>query len=364
MSPLPILVIGAGVSGSACAIRLRRHGIQVVLAEQAVFPRTKVCGCCLGGAGLQTLEQLSLRSWVQQVGERTQSWQASIGGKLVELELPEGVAISRQALDTKLLETADQAGAEVHSACTAKIVNVQNRAVVASLQEDGKVTEHEFSAVVVAAGLRASSVQQMLPWYESPHGPFGVSFTADPESRIEAGVIYMACDEDGYVGLVQLEDGRIDIAAALASGGEAAGAGTPIQRVEAILERSSFPDWEFRQRSVVMTTPPLRRTRKAGSGRVLAIGDAAGYVEPFTGEGMTWGMQSGIAAADLLATVPADQAGEAWETRVAGLLRTPKRNCRIVTTALRYRIARQAAAQMLSRFPGVATPLIRSLNAG
>ena len=48
----------------------------------------------------------------------------------------------------------------------------------------------------------------------------------------------MACDRDGYVGVVRLEDGRVDIAAALKSGSDSRQVGKPVDRVLGILERS------------------------------------------------------------------------------------------------------------------------------
>ena len=91
MSNLPILVIGGGVAGSSCALRLRDLGIDVHLAEKDVFPRAKVCGCCLGGAGLETLDEISAGNWVRATGVETTRWQASMAGRLLQLPLPAGV---------------------------------------------------------------------------------------------------------------------------------------------------------------------------------------------------------------------------------------------------------------------------------
>lgn len=368
MSETPVLVIGGGVSGAACAIRLRELGVEVLVAEKTAFPRSKVCGCCLGGAGLAWLEQLGLREAVLELGVPTRLWRASIGGKHVELPLPDGVAISREALDTKLLDTADAAGASVLMPCRANINRADDRSVLASLEFDPhRRQQREFAYTVIASGLNASGLQQTWPWTERPHGPFGVSFTAQSES-IEPGVIYMACDDDGYVGLVKLENNRVEVAAALTSGSAACSQRSPTERIEAILAASAFSVGRLADQSKPLTTPPLRRTRRAGDGRVLAIGDAAGYVEPFTGEGMTWGLQSGIAAADLIADSDiADsdsgaKLGNLWNEHLHGLLRRKKLVCRVITTALRWPIARRAVAQTLELWPGLARPLIRSLN--
>ena len=238
------------------------------------------------------LEQLSLRTWVQEHGIHTYRWIGSIGGQRIELPLPRGVAISREALDSKLLSSAGEAGAVLFTPAFAQVDQLHPDRVVASLEIPGiRTWQHEYSAVVIASGLNAAGSQRLLPWREKPNGPFGAAFFATSDS-LPSGTVHMACDDDGYVGLMRLEDDRIDIAAALAPGSDAAVAGTTRQRIERILMRSHLQDWAYHSPSPIMTTPPLRRLRKAGNGRMIAIGDAAGYVEPFTGEGMTWGMMT------------------------------------------------------------------------
>lgn len=363
-----VLIIGGGVAGSSCAIGLRQRGIEVTVVEKAVYPRDKVCGCCIGGNGLAALQKLSLHEWALDVGESTHQWSGSLGGQLVEIPLPRGIAISRQSLDEKLLQHAIKLGADARQPSTVSSVSIHPDSVTAEIETNGITVKQEFALVIVASGLNSGGYQDILPWSEPPNGPFGVSWTAESDS-IEPGVIYMACDNDGYVGLVQLENGRVDIAAALTSGSGAASGGTPVTRVESILSRSEFPKWSFHNPSQVLTTPPLRRSRVAGKGRVLAIGDAAGYVEPFTGEGMTWAMQSGIAAADQIAaacntsTSPdISQVGDLWDHHLQRLLKSKKRTCRIVTSMLRRPIARHAAGHMLSRWPSLAKPLIQKLS--
>jgi flavin-dependent dehydrogenase len=246
----------------------------------------------------------------------------------------------------------------------ARVEGIDDQGVTVILQGSGTpAREQRYGAVVIASGLNASGSQRLLPWREKPNGPFGVSFFAKSDS-LPRGVIHMACDDDGYVGLVRLEDDRVDIAAALNSGAAAADRGTALQRVERILQCSRLTDWQYYDATPVMTTPPLRRRRRAGNDRVLAIGDAAGYVEPFTGEGMTWGMASALAAADLIATTPDAWSGlgPVWSQRLDALLRTKRLACRAVTTTLRSPIARRAIAATLAQWPAMAGPLLKHLS--
>ena len=378
----PVLVIGGGPAGAACAIQLADRGVEVHLAEKAAFPRDKVCGCCLGGSGIETLSRLGLADWTMENGVAIDQWSACIDGHIIEMPLPTGVAISRPKLDTHLLEFAKQRGVVVRSECTAMILPESSTPLVNSGEQhdfgcgNDSITvtlnndPQRYASVVLAAGLNAAGLsgaggQKMLPWTEKPHGPFGVSFTIASDDHVQPGVIYMECNADGYVGLVQLESGRIDIAAAIQSGSSTSlRRVTPLDRVKNILQSGRFASLDLDSHSKVLTTPPLRRTRVAGRGRVLAIGDSAGYVEPFTGEGMTWAMKGGIAAADCIAEHQSDlsKIGEVWARRSAKLLRSQKRTCRVLTSALNWSPTRRLIGLGLKTMPAIARPLVARLN--
>ncbi len=361
-----ILVIGGGPAGACCALRLRQHGIGVEVAEKAPFPRPKVCGCCLGGAGLAALEVLGIAEPILKLGCPLSHWRGSIGSQCVTISLPSGVSISRERFDTELLRAAGCAGATVEQPARALISASDRSGVTVRIDHQGSQSVRTYDCVVVAAGLNAAGISNFLPWIESPSGPFGVGFTVDLGSDCESGVIYMACDDDGYVGVVRLEDGRADVAAALRSGAARSVDGAPIDRVRHILAASRLPQWSIPDAPHVMTTPPLRRRRRVGRDRILAIGDTAGYVEPFTGEGMTWAMQSGILAADAIANHSGDglTIGEQWQQIYATTFRSRKLLCRAVTTAMRSSLRRRVIGQALATWPGLARPLIHRLNSG
>jgi flavin-dependent dehydrogenase len=368
MTTAKVLVIGGGVAGSSCALTLARHRISVDLVEKASFPRTKVCGCCIGPAGLTLLDRLRLHGEALQLGSETNRWSASIDRRRIDIPIPSGLVISREALDPLILNSAIDAGAKVTMNCEATVRLADSHGVDVRFRRDDKTWDARYEVVVVAAGLSARGLDQILPWTQSPHGPFGYSCTTRMK-EVENGTIYMACQEDGYVGLVQLADGKTDVAAALRSGSEAAKRGTPIQRIERILAASAFGFDLPNSVDDPKATPPLRRSRLAGNGRVLAIGDAAGYVEPFTGEGMTWAIHSGIAASDLIAhAIDANSAaalgamGQRWTRQLSRLLRRKKMLCRTVTSCLGNSFLRAAAGQVLSTMPQLSSPIIRSLN--
>lgn len=352
----------------------------MTIVERQAFPRPKVCGCCLGGAGLSALAQLGVRDELIALGVQLHRWSGTIDRRPVSLMLPGGLAISREQFDSRLLAEARRCGASIVQPATAQIAASHQDAVEVELKTAESSRSERFGAVVVAGGLNAGNAigatgRNLLPWTEPPHGPFGAMTFSPPDSelsnRLDMGVVYMACDWDGYAGLVRLEDGRTDIAAALHSGraetqrSGRSGTLTPAGRITGILDRAGLPSPNLSPQDEVFTTGPLRRTRQAGAGRVIAVGDAAGYVEPFTGEGMTWGMQSGIAAADHIhrRLAALECVGEHWDQQLGKLLRRRKRHCRWVASTLANPVGRRLIRFSLVRCPGLARPLLNELQA-
>jgi flavin-dependent dehydrogenase len=111
-------------------------------------------------------------------------------------------------------------------------------------------------------------------------------------------------------------------------------------------------------------TPSLTRSRRTvAEGRVLCIGDASGYVEPFTGEGMSWGMLAAVTAAPLVEALVDGEAETTWNQVHHQLLQTRQRRCRAVSLAMRFPSVSLAAMTILGRIPGLG-PRLAGLASG
>jgi flavin-dependent dehydrogenase len=181
----------------------------------------------------------------------------------------------------------------------------------------------------------------------------------------QPGTIYMACGEGGYVGLVRLEDGRLDIAAALdpRSIKSAGGLGKAAVR---ILGETGWPAIDCLEDLPWRGTPELtRRAPYLTEDRLFVLGDAAGYVEPFTGEGIGWAVASATAVAPLAA-----RAVRAWDPALARrwhflyrqIVTRRQRICRLVARVLRRPRLMGAMVTVLAQAPWLATPFVRRLN--
>ncbi len=365
------VVVGAGPAGAIAARQLGQRGASVLLVDRAAFPRSKVCGCCVNASALRTLERIGLGGLPHRLGAvPTGRLRLFVPGQRISLPIPPGVSISRRTFDWALVREATVAGVTFRESTSAALACVDNgwRFVRLLSREEG--VETVAARVVIAAdGLNGRLIrnQPSLEPSVDRRGRMGVAVICDRAPNCyEPGTIYMACDGGGYVGLVRLEDGRANVAAALdphvvkRSGG-------PGTTTAGILRRTGLPPIEELEQKPWHGTGILTRRRTVlGAHRLLLLGDAAGYVEPFTGEGMAWA----LASADAV-TAPALQAIACWQPKMVALwtrkhrqlIGRRQRLCRWLSLILRYPNLMGAAMWPLRIAPALAYPITHMINA-
>lgn len=354
-----VVVIGAGPAGCVAAIAAADAGARVTLLERSDFPREKVCGCCIAPRGLAVLADMGLGEIVADAprlgGVRLESERAS-----VRIGRDSGVALSRGSFDARLARAAADRGVDVlHGAS-------------ATVGADGVVRAHRAgtewtlrpAACVVADGLSGRSLDAHpgVSWRVSRTSRIGLGAILPPGSLdVDRGEVLMRVERGGYVGAVQLEDGRIDVAAAIdhdvlrretpcaAMASRLGGAVRDAAAVESA--RWTGTPWLTRQRSTLAMPG------------ILMAGDAAGYVEPFTGEGMSWALASGCAAGQLAARmIHEPPCWSEWPAQWAGLLSRDRWRCRLVAHLLRSPRTVHGALAIARRWPAVAARLARPVG--
>jgi flavin-dependent dehydrogenase len=360
------VVVGAGPAGSLTAHQLRRAGLSVLLVDRQPFPRRKVCGACLSGGAQQILAEVGLEGLLQRLDPVPLLSLSLCGwGKTAHLPLDGAAALSRSALDQALVEAAVECGVVFLHGARARIgpADAANRRV--SLRLQGTTVEVTTRVVVAADGLGGG----LLADSRGPNGQgisptsrvgLGGVFREAPESYAP-GVIYMALGEAGYVGLVRQEDGHLNVAAALEP--SILRSSSPQAVVAALLRQAGLPCLGEGPSTPWKGTPALTRSPPVpGAERVLAVGDSAGYVEPFTGEGICWALDSARAVAPF-----AVQAAEAWDGELLlswqesrrRRLASAQRLCRAVSWTLRRPTLTRSTLRLLEAFPAVASPFLR-----
>jgi flavin-dependent dehydrogenase len=368
------LVIGAGPAGSLAARQAALSGKRVLLVDAKAYPRSKVCGACLNGQALAVLKSVGLGGLPARLGgEPLDRFDVRSNRRGVRLALPEGIAVSRLRFDAALVEAAIAAGAEFLSETAATVGEIaasgrDERRAVALRFRDTPSREARAAVVIVADGLAHASLRDRTEFSSrvarNARIGLGVVLGEYPDGYTP-GTIFMAVGRHGYVGLVRVEEGLLNIAAALAPG-FIKGHGEPRRALAAVIEDAGFPPIPALAAADCQGTLPLtRRTTPTVARRVLVLGDAAGYVEPFTGEGMAWALAAAVAAPPFI-----ERGLLEWSTKLErdwqGLLRRVvfrrQRWCRLLALALRHPMAMRIVLETVSLVPSLSAPIIRSLN--
>jgi flavin-dependent dehydrogenase len=351
-----VVVVGAGPAGALAAARLARAGRKVLLVDRARFPREKVCGGCLQPSALRALETGGLGGLVERKGGvPLREFVLHAGGGAARIPLEGGAAISRRALDQALVEAAIGFGVEFREGVRARLgpAGADCREVV--LDGLGTVrADIVLDATGLAGGL--SGVARVRRG-----SLLGAGVVLD-EGPLPPGTVRMACAPGGYVGMVRAEGGRCVVAAALAQGLVAREGGLGAAAAS-ILSACGLPP--LPGNAAWHGTPPLtRRPPRLWHERVLLVGDAAGYVEPFTGEGMSWALRSALAAAELAREGWTEDSGLRWERMHRQAIGGRQLRCRALTLLLRAPRLVRAAVRVLERAPVFARPFVRAAASG
>jgi menaquinone-9 beta-reductase len=369
------VVVGAGPAGSMAARELARRGLTVLLVDRASFPRWKVCGCCLNAHALATLQAAGLGELVPRSGAvPLRRICLAAAGREARLSLSGGVSLSRETFDAALVKAALQAGAaflpQTQASLSPFAASSETRRIELSTVGGGVRTAEHLAAriVLVADGLGGKLIARagVSDVTAAPGGRIGAGVVAaEGPAFYSPGTIYMACGRNGYLGLVRLEDGRLDLAAALEPAWvrDCGGPGCAAAELLAEVGWSEVPRLaELGWRG----TPALtRRARRLAAERLFLLGDAAGYIEPFTGEGMAWALASAKALAPLVArAVQRWHPLLAWEWGAAYRELIGRRHfvCRFISGVLRAPRLTRTLIHLLAYAPALATPVVRYLG--
>jgi menaquinone-9 beta-reductase len=317
-----VLVVGAGPGGSAAAYHLARHGVDVTLLERSAFPREKVCGDGLTPRGVVSMMKMGVDpadpGFERVIGLRVYSRH-----DMIELPWPElrswpdfGLVRTRHDFDAVLASRAQKAGALL----------VERTEAVAPLLRDGWVTgarvrsaenrEEPMRAIdarfVIAADGAASRFAKPAGVRRDDSRPLGIAarryYRVDyhPGPWLESWLDLWEGDLQlpGYGWLFPLADGTINLGAGLLNTFKDF-KDISAQRLFDAFATMLPPQWGFSEENAAGKTlsGPLpmgfNRMPQAVPGMLL-IGDAAGAVNPFNGEGIAYAMETGELAAEVL----------------------------------------------------------------
>jgi geranylgeranyl reductase family protein len=317
-----VLVVGAGPGGSAAAYHLARHGIDVTLLERSAFPREKVCGDGITPRGVASLLKMGVDP--SEPGfERVLGLRVYSRTDMIELPWPElrswpdyGLVRTRHDFDAILAARAEKAGARL----------VERTEAIEPVLTEGWVTgartrnaeDHDMPTTsinarfVIAADGAASRFSKTAGVRRDDSRPLGIAarryYRVDyhPGPWLESWLDLWEGDLQlpGYGWLFPLADGTTNLGAGLLNTFKNF-KDISAQRLFDAFATMLPQEWGFSEETAAGKTlsGPLpmgfNRTPQAVPGMLL-IGDAAGAVNPFNGEGIAYAMETGEIAAEVL----------------------------------------------------------------
>lgn len=350
------IVIGAGPAGAVCAYELARNGVSVLLVDKNACPRWKVCGGCLTALGLDTLQKIGLLSVLDDF-QAPHVERVDIHWKARHFSSPLRAmrAVSREDFDSRLVLAAKQRGARVLTGVHASMINPCR----IQLRLDSSSVVVEAKTIVRATGLERStdpyhgenSVIAKRSWIGA-----GVTIQPRPQYATPLGVLTMAIGPRGYLGRLRLGDGRVNWAAAIDPDFVRSRAGIfdAIRRIWQVsdLDPDELPDEGWKG------TPRLTRSRPVQEGSVFSVGDAAGFVEPITGEGMSWAIATGVAVVPCVVDGLRSGSMTNWSNAYRQLMRSRRLRCAMVAKALRWPKVTSSALRLAQMNPTIGHSMI------
>ena len=364
-----IAVIGGGPAGAAAGIAAAQAGLRVVVLEKSEHGRDKICGDGLTPRAVAAMDRLGVPL---DGAHRIGGLRMVAGRQVRELPWPSGgrfpdhgAVWPRRFLDAALIDAAAAAGADVRFGVEAEPV-IDDGRVVGVSTPSGRI---DADLVVVAAGA-PGKIARMLGAERVADEPFGLAIRAYAETPRHGEDMLEACltlrdasgtPVPGYGWMFPCGDGTVNIGVGALStmrGFKSLNLNNLLDAYrDLVIDSWSLGEYLERPRAWRL---PMSVQRRHGPGWV-AIGDAAGLVNPMNGEGIDYGLESGMAAVDAFMggvdTAPARYDAEIG-AKFDSFLRTGRRfafligHPRILRSGLRVAVGTQAVANITLQVMG------------
>jgi menaquinone-9 beta-reductase len=321
-----VIVVGGGPVGSVLAMLLGRSGVRTIVLEKASFPRDKPCGEGLMPGGVAVLEQLGIDlagdgfPALAGITYRTNDGHSTFGAFRSRPGLPgHGFGVRRVRFDALLAQRA----------AVSPNVEVRSGYAVHAIERAGDgfriETAHGrlVAGQVVGADGLGSTTRRLLGWSKPPARPYRhalVGHLAVPRHRVGGVIVTLLPANEVYVAPSGPDE---LLAVAMGPPGSLRSPGLSVQDTYRNLVAAAHPELSGAEQTRIRGAGPFRVSSRTVAERgAFLVGDAAGFIDPITGDAMSAGFRAAAYLAELLAAkVPDTEAryrrwyAAQWRTR-------------------------------------------------
>lgn len=359
-----VIIVGGGLAGLACGIHLSKKGLSVTVLEKSSYPKHKVCGEYVSNEVLSYLKWLGIDTEILNPVSINKFLFSSQSGTVVTANLPlGGFGISRFALDDFLHKTALSSGCRIETTTVTGINFIDDRFTVAT---SGKI--YNAGVVIGAFGKRSNMDQQLSRDFMSNKSPW-LAVKAHYKGEFPDDVVALHNFPGGYCGISKVEGNNINICY--------------LANYKSFKRYRNIKDFEegelyknphlksIFEKSTMLFDKPLTISqisfdkKKPVENHVLMIGDTAGLIHPFCGNGMAMAIHSAKIAADLVflyfaGTIKSRKELEIryerqWEHNFERRLRA----ARVLSRALQRKLLTKTMMGLVTIFPDLLPKLIK-----
>jgi flavin-dependent dehydrogenase len=309
-----VAIAGAGPAGTSAAIELRLKGAHVLLVEEKKFPRAKLCGEFISPECLTHFQRLGVMDQMNTAGGASVTETVFYSRRGNSVAVPsewfksgtQALGLSRSEMDYQLLERAKSVGVVVWDEAHASGLIRDGETVRGIRVRVGDTTREAHALITIDATGRARALARHLDPARATRRknvkPL-VAFKAHLEkARVADGACEIYFYQRGYGGLSAVEGGVSNLCFIVAARDVRRYGSDPELVLREVLMKNSRAAYTLAEAKAI--TPWLsvslesfgRRTVVPAQG-LLAVGDAAAFIDPFTGSGMLMALESGEVAA-------------------------------------------------------------------
>ena len=321
-----IIIIGAGPAGSAAALFAEKHGLKALLLEKEIYPRDKICGDAISGKSMNVLKELGLLEEARKLpGSVIDSFAfGSPAGKVIEIALnpdkgddePKGLVIQRKVFDPFLFEYAKKAAAETLEGFQVNDIIKENEKVCGVIGKNKDGLEQRFyGKIIIGADGYQSIVARKTGIYNRDPKHWVVALRQYYKNvETKEGVIEIHFVDEiipGYFWIFPMNDGIVNVGIGMLYEAIKKDNINLKNEMKDIIQnnplfRERFEGAEALEEPKGWNLPVGSMRRKISGNGFMLLGDAAGLIDPFSGEGIGNALYS--------AKIAVEQAQKAVET--------------------------------------------------